>query len=125
MTATNDAPTIPLRGQSGDVLPGLYYLQYVDAVMPTNEHVEAACSSPPRRFARPGQQDSQGRRRRTGRGVHLSSEALGLTGVLDVMEEKNGASYPVETKTAPPRTTTTAERRSGTTTPCSCAARPS
>ena len=32
------------------------------------------------------------------RGVHLSSETLGISGVLDVIEEKDGASYPVETK---------------------------
>src|SRR5438270_810062 len=32
------------------------------------------------------------------RSVALSSEHLGLTGVLDVLEEKDGAAYPVETK---------------------------
>ena len=30
--------------------------------------------------------------------IQLSSESLGLTGVLDVLEEKNGQAYPVETK---------------------------
>ena len=79
--------------------PRLYYLQYVDAVMPTNEHVEGGLFDH-RRVDSP---DLANKTRKEGdadrtRGVHLSSEALGLTGVLDVMEEKNGASYPVETK---------------------------
>jgi hypothetical protein len=30
--------------------------------------------------------------------VHLSSQTLGISGILDVIEEKEGASYPVETK---------------------------
>src|SRR6185295_16163207 len=32
------------------------------------------------------------------RGIALSSEALGITGVLDVIEERGGEQYPVETK---------------------------
>jgi CRISPR-associated protein Cas1 len=79
--------------------PRLYYLQYVDCVMPTNEHVEAGLHD----HRRVDAADLAHRTRKEGdtdrsRGVHLSSEALGLSGVLDVIEEKDGATYPVETK---------------------------
>jgi CRISPR-associated protein Cas1 len=79
--------------------PRLYYLQYVDCVMPTNEHVEAGLHDH-RRVDDPA---LAGRSRKDGnttatRGLHLTSERLGLTGVLDVVEEKNGDLYPVETK---------------------------
>ncbi len=79
--------------------PRLYYLQYVDAVMPTNEHVEAGLHDH-RRVDEPHL--SQRTRKEADadrtRAVSLSSEKLGLIGVLDVLEEKNGESYPVETK---------------------------
>jgi len=77
----------------------LYYLQYVDCVMPTNEHVEAGLHDhrrvdDPALAHRTRREDDVGK----SRGVQLSSEALGLTGVLDVMEEKDGTAYPAETK---------------------------
>jgi CRISPR-associated protein Cas1 len=67
--------------------------------MPTNEHVEAGLHD----HRRVDAADLAHRTRKEGaaersRGVHLSSEALGLSGVLDVIEEKDGAAYPVETK---------------------------
>lgn len=84
--------------------PRLYFLQYVDAVMPTNEHVEGGLFD----HRRVDDPDLKNRTRADGdtartRGVHLSSEALGISGVLDQIEEKNGEQYPVETKhgTAP------------------------
>jgi len=79
--------------------PRLYYLQYVDAVMPTNEHVESGLHD----HRRVDQPDLANKTRKEGdahrsRGIHLSSETLGISGVLDVIEEKDGVSYPVETK---------------------------
>src|SRR5882762_610657 len=98
MSATTDP--LPVRALNQvTYCPRLYYLQYVDAVMPTNEHVEAGLFDH-RRVDDPALAD---RTRKEGgvdksRGVQLSSEVLGLTGVLDLIEEKNGESYPVETK---------------------------
>ncbi len=79
--------------------PRLYYLQYVDAVMPTNEHVEAGLFDH-RRVDSPDLKNKTRNDRglTTSRGVALSSEPLGISGVLDVVEEKNGEQYPVETK---------------------------
>ena len=51
MTVTLDAQMIPVRALNQvTYCPRLYYLQYVDAVMPTNEHVEGGLlrSSPGR-----------------------------------------------------------------------------
>lgn len=79
--------------------PRLYYLQYVDCVMPTNEHVEGGLFDH-RRADDPAlklRTRTEGDAART-RGVPVSSPALGLTGVLDQIEERNGESYPVETK---------------------------
>src|SRR5437764_13978795 len=79
--------------------PRLYYLQYVDAVMPVNEHVDGG------RFdhRRVNAPDLAHRTRKDGdtdrtRSAALSSETLGLTAVLDLIEEKDGEAIPVETK---------------------------
>lgn len=99
MTATETA-LIPLRALNQvTYCPRLYYLQYVDAVMPINEHVESGLHD----HRRVDASDLASKTRKEGdadrsRGVHLSSETLGINGILDVIEEKNGASYPVETK---------------------------
>lgn len=91
---------IPLRALNQVAYcPRLYYLQYVDCVMPTNEHVESGLHD----HRRVDSAELANRTRKEGdadrsRGIHLSSETLGLTGILDVIEEKNGESYPVETK---------------------------
>lgn len=79
--------------------PRLYYLQYVDAVMPVNEHVEAGLFDH-RRVDSPelAKKPRTERGATTTRGVALSSESLGISGVLDVLEEKAGEQYPVETK---------------------------
>src|SRR5581483_8104497 len=91
---------IPLRALNQvTYCPRLYYLQYVDAVMPTNEHVEAGkhdhrrVDDPALAYRTRGDGDVH-----KTRGVALSSEALGLTGVLDVVEEHDGERVPVETK---------------------------
>src|SRR5947209_11698424 len=98
MSATTDP--IPLRALNQvTYCPRLYYLQYVDCVMPANEHVEAGLHEH-RRVDDPDlahRTRSEGDAAKT-RGVALSSAALGLTGVLDLLEEKDGESIPVETK---------------------------
>jgi CRISPR-associated protein Cas1 len=99
MTATETA-LIPLRALNQvTYCPRLYYLQYVDAVMPVNEHVEGGLFD----HRRVDEPELAHKTRKEGdtdrsRSVHLSSETLGLSGILDVIEEKNGESYPVETK---------------------------
>src|SRR5439155_27170574 len=91
---------IPVRALNQvSYCPRLYYLQYVDAVMPVNEHVEGGLFDH-RRLNDP---DLANRTRKDGdtlhtRSVTLSSERLGLTGVLDLVEEREGEAYPVETK---------------------------
>ena len=91
---------IPLRALNQvTYCPRLYYLQYVDCVMPTNEHVEGGLFD----HRRVDEPDLANKTRKEGdanrsRGVHLSSETLGISGILDVIEEKDGESYPVETK---------------------------
>ena len=79
--------------------PRLYYLQYVDSVMPINEHVEGGKFT----HRRVNDPDLANRTRKEGeklntRSVTLSSERLGLTAVLDLLEEKDGELVPVETK---------------------------
>ena len=97
MIATDPVPVRALNQVT--YCPRLYYLQYVDCVMPTNEHVEGGLFDH-RRVDDPG---LKGKPRTEGdavrsRGVPLSSEALGITGVLDQVEERDGERYPVETK---------------------------
>jgi CRISPR-associated protein Cas1 len=99
MSATATDP-IPVRALNEvTYCQRLYYLQYVDCVMPTNEHVEGGLFDH-RRVDDPDLKNKTrtDRGTATSRGVALSSEALGISGVLDVIEEKNGEQYPVETK---------------------------
>jgi CRISPR-associated protein Cas1 len=79
--------------------PRLYFLQYVDAVVPVNEHIEGGLFD----HRRVNDPDLANRTRKDGntrstRSVALTSEKLGITAVLDVIEEKEGIAYPVETK---------------------------
>jgi CRISPR-associated protein Cas1 len=79
--------------------PRLYYLEYVESLMPINEHVEDGLFQ----HRRVDDPDLQHRSRKEGdalhtRSVQLRSERLGITAKLDLVEEKNGAVYPVETK---------------------------
>jgi len=99
MSASSTDP-IPVRALNQvTYCPRLYYLQYVDCVMPTNEHVEAGLFD----HRRVDSQELANKTRTdrgtgTSRGIALSSETLGISGILDVIEEKNGEQYPVETK---------------------------
>src|ERR1700733_9825060 len=100
MTAPTDAQMIPLRALNQvTYCPRLYYLQYVDCVMPTNEHVEGGLFD----HRRVDAGDLANKTRKEGdasrsRGVHLSSETLGLSGILDVIEERKSVSDPGEAK---------------------------
>lgn len=99
MSATTTDP-IPVRALNQvTYCPRLYYLQYVDCVMPVNEHVEAGLFDH-RRVDRPELKNKTrtDRGTATSRGIALSSDALGISGVLDVIEEKAGEQHPVETK---------------------------
>jgi CRISPR-associated protein Cas1 len=100
MSETLDAQLIPVRALNQvTYCPRLYYLQYVDAVMPVNEHVEGGLFDH-RRIDEPElahKTRKEGDANRS-RGVHLSSETLGISAILDVIEEKDSVSYPVETK---------------------------
>jgi len=91
---------VPLRALNQvTYCPRLYYLQYVDNLMPVNEHVEGGLFDH-RRVDDPGLAN---RSRKDGdtvctRSVAFTSETLGLTGVLDQIESRAGEEYPVETK---------------------------
>lgn len=85
--------------------PRLYYLEYVEAVMPINEYVEDGLFQH-RRVDDPALTN---RTRREGdrlhtRSVSLSSEAIGISAKLDLVEERGGVVRPVEYKrsAAPP-----------------------
>ena len=125
MTATADAQMIPVRALNQvTYCPRLYYLQYVDAVMPVNEHVEGGLFD----HRRVDEPDLANKTRKEGdvnrsRGVHLSSETLGVSGILDVIEERDNASYPVETKHGSAPRDDDGKATSGTTTPSSSAPR--
>ena len=95
---TTTADLIPLRAlnQVG-YCERLYYLEHVDAVMPTNEHVEDGLFE----HRRVNDPELENITRKDGdtlktRSVSLSSEKWGLTGKLDLIEEKGGRIYPVE-----------------------------
>src|SRR6266850_6425236 len=111
-TATPPHPTVFLLSETAmiatelDLIPlralnqvtychRLYYLEYVDGVMPINEHVEDGLFH----HRRVDDPDLQHRTRKDGdtlhtRSVQLSSPRLGLTGKLDLVEEKNGTTCP-------------------------------
>lgn len=105
MSATAETAMIPLRAlNQASYCPRLYYLEYVEAVMPINEHVEDGMFL----HRRVNDEQLANKPRKEGqalhtRSVHLSSERLGLTGKLDLLEEKGDLSYPIEYKrsTAP------------------------
>src|ERR1700676_4964256 len=100
MSATISLDLIPLRALNQvTYCPRLYYLEYVDAVMPTNEYVEDGLF----KHRRVNDPELENITRKDGdtlktRSVSLSSEKWGLTGKLDLVEEKGGQAYPVEYK---------------------------
>ena len=97
---TTDEDFIPVRALNQvTYCPRLYYLEYVDGVMPINEHVEDGLFQ----HRRVDDPRLQNRSRKEGEAVHtrsvqVSSTRLGLSGKLDLVEEKDGQAYPVEYK---------------------------
>lgn len=91
---------IPLRAlNQACYCPRLYFLQYVDSIMPINEYVEDGIFQH-RRVDDPA---LELRTRKDGdvfhtRSVSLSSESLGLTGKLDLIEERGDEIVPIEYK---------------------------
>jgi CRISPR-associated protein Cas1 len=91
---------IPVRALNQvSYCPRLYYLEYVESVMPINEYVEDGVFQ----HRRVNDEDLAHRTRKEGealrtRSLALSSERLGITGKLDLLEEKGGATRPVESK---------------------------
>jgi CRISPR-associated protein Cas1 len=98
MTATDEL--IPVRALNQvTYCQRLYYLEYVESVMPINEHVEDGLFQ----HRRVDDPSLQHRTRKDGdvlhtRSVQISSERLGISGKLDLVEEKNGVVCPVEYK---------------------------
>jgi len=91
---------IPVRALNQvSYCPRLYYLEYVESVMPTNEFIEDGLFQ----HRRVNDSALTNRTRKEGdalhtRSVSLSSERLGITGKLDLMEERGGEARPVEYK---------------------------
>jgi CRISPR-associated protein Cas1 len=100
MTTATQADLIPVRALNQvTYCSRLYYLEYVESVMPTNEHVEEGLFAH-RRIDDPA---LAGRTRKEGDALHtrsvaLSSERLGITAKLDLVEETGGKVYPIEYK---------------------------
>jgi CRISPR-associated protein Cas1 len=98
--ATVETDLIPVRALNQvTYCPRLYYLEYIESVMPINEHVEDGLFQH-RRVDNP---ELRHRTRKEGEALHtrsvqISSEHLGISGKLDLVEEKNGELYPVEYK---------------------------
>ncbi|HWB09923.1 MAG TPA: CRISPR-associated endonuclease Cas1 [Pirellulales bacterium] len=98
--STVDTDLIPVRALNQvTYCARLYYLEYVESVMPINEHVEDGLFQ----HRRVDDPDLRHRPRKEGdalhtRSVHISSERLGISGKLDLIEEKQGETYPVEYK---------------------------
>lgn len=100
MSATTETSLIPLRALNQvNYCPRLYYLEYVEAVMPINEYVEDGMFL----HRRVNDEQLANKPRKEGEALHtrsvqLSSERLGITGKLDLLEEKDGLTYPIEYK---------------------------
>jgi CRISPR-associated protein Cas1 len=99
MTAT-EPDLIPVRALNQvTYCQRLYYLEYVESLMRNNEHVEDGLFQ----HRRVNDPDLANRTRKDGDALHtrsiaLSSTRLGLSGKLDVLEERGGQSYPIEYK---------------------------
>ena len=124
---TDRADLIPVRALNQvSYCPRLYYLEYVESVMPINEHVEDGLFQH-RRVNDPGLANrtrKEGDALRT-RSVSISSERLGISGKLDLLEEKGEATRPVEYKRSAAPKDEAASRPPGRTTPSSSAPRAS
>ncbi len=104
--ARTESDLIPVRAlNQATYCQRLYYLEYVESVMPINEFVEEGLFT----HRRVDDPDLAHRSRKEGditktRGAALSSEYLGITAKLDLIEEEQGVVRPVETKrSAAPR----------------------
>lgn len=100
MTIATEHDLIPVRALNQvTYCERLYYLEYVEAVMPINEHVEDGLFQH-RRVDDPDLQHRPRKEKDTihTRSVQISSARLGISGKLDLVEEKNGHAYPVEYK---------------------------
>lgn len=103
-----EADLIPVRALNQvTYCPRLYYLEYVEGVMPTNEHVEDGVFQ----HRRVNDPNLSNRTRKDGevrntRSVQLDSPSLGITAKLDLIEERDGSIRPIEFKRskAPPAT---------------------
>src|SRR5947208_212170 len=97
---TNEVDLIPVRALNQvSYCQRLYYLEYVEALMQNNEHVEDGLF----KHRRVNDPDLENRPRKEKdalhtRSVSLSSERLGPTAKLGMVEEKDGDVYPVEYK---------------------------
>ncbi len=97
---TAETELIPVRALNQvSYCQRLYYLEYVESVLPINEYIEDGLFQ----HRRVDDPDLQHRPRKEGDAVHtrsvqISSERLGISGKLDLVEEKNGAVCPVEYK---------------------------
>lgn len=95
-----DVELIPVRALNQvSYCRRLYYLEYVEAVMPTNEYVEDGLFQ----HRRVNDESLAHRTRKDGESLHtrsvaLSSERLGISGKLDLLEERDGAARPIEYK---------------------------
>lgn len=100
LTATQLTDPIPVRALNQvTYCPRLYWLQYVEGLMVVNEYVEDGTI----KHSRVNDPKTAGRPRSERDTIHtrsvaLASERWGLSGKLDLVEEKNGAVYPVEYK---------------------------
>ena len=100
MNAADQDALIPVRALNQvSYCPRLYYLEYVESVMPSNEYVEDGLFQ----HRRVNDPDLAHRTRKEGdilhtRSVSISSERLGITGKLDLMEERGGEARPIEYK---------------------------
>jgi CRISPR-associated protein Cas1 len=100
MTTAVEPDLIPVRALNQvTYCPRLYYLEYVEALMRNNEHVEDGLFA----HRRVNDPDLANKTRKEGgtlhtRSVQLSSAKLGITAKLDLIEEKGGDAYPVEYK---------------------------
>jgi CRISPR-associated protein Cas1 len=103
LTAESQIDLIPVRALNQvTYCPRLYWLQYVEGLMVINEHVEDGTI----KHGRVNDAKAAGRPRKERETIHtrsvsLASEQLGLTGKLDLVEEKGEEIYPVEYKRSP------------------------
>ena len=100
LSADPHSDLIPVRALNQvTYCPRLYWLEYVEGLMVVNEYVADGVIKHSRvDDAKTAYRARKERDAIHTRSVSLASERLGLTGKLDLVEEKEGAMYPVEYK---------------------------